>query len=494
MKKRLICLIMAIILLVSVLPCAGAAHKSELDMALEKTENYYKSNLKSPDSSSGWVMVALNGGDFYLEKSYTDTYYKAMESYVSSCGGRLSETRFTKYSLAVLGITAAGYDPRNVAGYDLTAPLSEFENVKKQGLNGPIFALIALDCGEYPCDIRDKYADYILSRQLDDGGWAFNGDVSDPDMTAMAIQALSKYIERDDVAEAVKKGISRLSSMQDKNGGYASWGVTNSESAAQTIIAMSELGIAANDERFIKNGHTVLDNLLSYQNPDGSFCHEKGKGTDGIATEQAFIAMAAAKRTQDGLKGIYSMGDKYVKPIFSDIKYHWARKGIEYACNHSLFNGTSDTEFSPETPMSRAMLVTVLWRLDGKERVSSSADFKDVKSGAYYENAVMWANENGIVNGYGGGCFGTNDHVTRQQLAAILYRYAEYKGMDISAYSDISAFSDFSSVAVWAVNAMSWANAEGLITGVSSDTLSPDGSATRAQVAVIFMRFIEGTK
>lgn len=166
-------------------------------------------------------------------------------------------------------------------------------------------------------------------------------------------------------------------------------------------------------------------------------------------------------------------------------------EAIRYAYENNLMNGTSATAFSPNGTTSRAMIVTILYRLEGQPAVAAGS-FTDVAAGQYYTSAVAWASQNGIVEGYGNGAFGPNDAITREQLAVILYRYAQYKGYAVSAGAgDISGYADYDQVSGWAQEAMQWANTEGLITGTTATTLSPGGSAIRAQVATILMRFCE---
>lgn len=168
----------------------------------------------------------------------------------------------------------------------------------------------------------------------------------------------------------------------------------------------------------------------------------------------------------------------------------WYHEAIDFVIENGLFVGTSETTFEPNTAMSRAMLVTVLWRLEGNPVISSSSTFKDVASGAWYTNAVIWASANKIVAGYGNGLFGPNDNITREQMAAILNRYAEFKGYDVTATDNLTAFTDAGSVSDWALSSVKWAVAEGLITGMTTTSLEPRGNASRAQVATILMRFI----
>ena len=183
--------------------------------------------------------------------------------------------------------------------------------------------------------------------------------------------------------------------------------------------------------------------------------------------------------------------DSWVNP-FADVKASdWFYEAVKYAVQEELFAGTSATAFSPNTPMTRAMLVTVLHRLDGKPSASGTGNFSDVAGGQWYTDAVIWANTSDIVSGYGNGKFGTNDAITREQMAAILYRYAEHKGYGVAKTAELAKFTDAVSVSSWASDAMKWAVANGLISGMTDTTLAPAGTATRAQVASILMRFAE---
>ena len=169
----------------------------------------------------------------------------------------------------------------------------------------------------------------------------------------------------------------------------------------------------------------------------------------------------------------------------------WYESAVRYVYEKHMMSGTGEAMFSPAAATTRGMIVTILYRLEGSPAVSDSPAFNDVPDGQWYSSAVAWAAANDIVGGYGDGRFGPNDTITREQMAAILYRYAQYKGYDVTAAADLSGYSDAGSVSAWAQAAMQWANGAGLITGNSAATLNPLGSATRAEVAAILMRFCE---
>lgn len=181
-------------------------------------------------------------------------------------------------------------------------------------------------------------------------------------------------------------------------------------------------------------------------------------------------------------------------PFTDVVAGTWYYGAAAYAYNNGLFAGMTPTTFAPNATMTRAMLVSVLWRLAGEPAPKAPNTFVDVPDGAWYTDAVTWAAENGVVSGIGGSRFDPSGFVTREQTAEILYNYAHSKGYDVSARADLTAFPDAASVSGWAKNALSWANAAGLINGTVRDgqtILDPQGSASRAQVAMILMNYVE---
>lgn len=168
----------------------------------------------------------------------------------------------------------------------------------------------------------------------------------------------------------------------------------------------------------------------------------------------------------------------------------WFYDGVKYTYEHQLMSGTGDYEFSPGLNTTRGMLVTILYRIDGTPAAGTST-FSDVPIGEWYSDAVAWASSNEIVGGYSAESFGPTDDVTREQMATILYRYASYKGYDVSAQANINAYADASRISDWALQAVSWANAKELVNGVDNNLMDPQGAATRAQTAVVLTRFCE---
>lgn len=176
---------------------------------------------------------------------------------------------------------------------------------------------------------------------------------------------------------------------------------------------------------------------------------------------------------------------------FADVApASWYHDAVQYVYENGMMNGTSDTLFSPDATVTRAMIVTILYRLENAPAAAASG-FTDVAAGMYYADAVGWATANGIVNGVSETRFAPDDPITREQLAAILYRYAQFKGYDVTGSADLGAYTDAAQISAYAAAAMQWANAEGLINGDSATTINPQGNATRAEAATILMRFCQ---
>ena len=180
---------------------------------------------------------------------------------------------------------------------------------------------------------------------------------------------------------------------------------------------------------------------------------------------------------------------------FSDVpEGSWYQTAVEFVYDNKLMSGTSATSFSPDTPMTRAMLVTVLYSMEGKPAVDGALPFSDVAANSWYYAPVAWAYKNGIVSGTSATSFSPESNITREQMVAIFSKYANAKGLDTPASASIDGYADADTVSPYARNALSWAVGNGIISGTSATTLTPAGSATRAQCAVILMRFVEWTE
>lgn len=305
-----------------------------VDATLSSTLAQEKAALTSTDFGNEWVILGLARSG-YLEKGskYFNDYYTRVVSYVNreaknvqtaggAPAGALHPAKSTENSRLIITLAALGRDAQSVGDWNLLAPYEDFSWIKKQGLNGATWALIALDTVGYEtkdATIRQQCISYILGRQLSDGGWNYQEDAatSDPDMTAMSLQALANYQEQEKVQPAVSAAVSRLSAMQNSDGSYTSYEAVNSESISQVIVACAALGIDPHtDSRFVKNGKSAVDALLTFYNTEKRAFHHTMKDkdgnpadVDGMATEQAAYAMTAYQRLKNGKNSLYDMKD-----------------------------------------------------------------------------------------------------------------------------------------------------------------------------------------
>lgn len=265
-----------------------------------------------------------------------------------------------------------------------------------------------------------------------------------------------------------------------------------------TTSAVNNGGVNASPSSAEK-GATITITL----SPDKGYKLDKLTVTDGSGKTVSTVKKSDTVYTFTMPASAVKVGVSYVKATetpsetkFNDVSANdWFASAVDYVTGKGMMNGTADNTFSPKANTTRGMVVTVLYRLENQPS-TSAASFTDVASGAYYANAVAWANANGIVSGYGSGKFGPNDKVTREQLAAILYRYAQYKKYDVSVGEDtnILSYNDAQSISSYAIPAIQWACGAGVVTGKSGSKLDPKGNATRAEVAAMLMRFCENVK
>ena len=263
-----------------------------------------------------WAVLGLSRSGADVPDGFFDGYLRRAGDYLTEKKGILSTRKYTEYSRVILALTSLGVDARDFRGYDLTLPLGDYDATVKQGINGAVFALLALDSGDYPMPenpgakvkaTRSMYVDLILSRQNADGGWSVSPDESsDSDMTAMVLQALAKYVSREDVKAAVDAGVGYLSAVQRSDGGFESSGKSTCESVSQVIIALCGLGIPLDDADFVKNGKTPLDALKDFQNPDGGFLHTAElRSSNLMASEQALYTWVAVYRQRRHMRNLY---------------------------------------------------------------------------------------------------------------------------------------------------------------------------------------------
>ncbi len=297
-----------------------------IDFLEDGVSNYLLNNVENPTVGSvggEWAVIQLaRSGN--MTETFKNKYLKNLNDNLASDDGLLSTNKATDYERVILALSALGYDASNYEGYDLVSPLADYDFTVKQGLNGAIYGLLALDTCKYEIptcaedktqNSREKLLEYVLSKQLEDGGWTFGGSNYDVDMTAMTLQALAPYYSTNDkVKSAVDKAVDLLANVQCKDGGYISWDNENPCSATQVLCALSMLNIdALKDTRFITDdGDTILSYLMNFSivdNDNVSFKFQLNSNIDGMTTEQIGYSLTAYNRFLNNKKSLYDYSD-----------------------------------------------------------------------------------------------------------------------------------------------------------------------------------------
>ena len=548
LRNQIIYAVLVVAMLAGLMmPVALAADRSQANAVMTDVAAYIAKTVRSPQVASvggEWAVIGLARSGYDVPDSWYQQYYATLEEYVRACDGVLHTKKYTEYSRVTLALTATGRDPRNVAGYNLLTPLGDYEKTIWQGLNGPTFALIALDSGEYPMPensaaqtqaTREMYVNEILRRQLNDGGFSLGGgtteanknDAADADVTAMALQALSKYQNRADVLEATERALECLSKMQLADGGFISDGKPNVESAVQVVVALGELGIPIDDTRFTKNGKTALDALMSYHRAGAGFRHDAEDITNQMASEQGLYGVAAAVRAYDGRNSLYRMtdavripdaGSEAARPgeglegkhsdvknnpitvpgkTFEDIENHTSRPAIEALASRAVVNGRDDDSYDPEATMTRAEFCAIVVRSLGLPQKAENA-FNDVPDGIWYEDFVGAAYSYGIVNGTSETTFNPSGTITKQEASLMVMRAAGLAGME-TAMTDgeirdmLAQFGDYTTSATWARSGLAFCYAQDFFDQSDFD-INPLSEITRAEMAEVLFRMLGAAK
>lgn len=312
--KKIIAAALALLILLYACGKETVGTNYNFSPVIEKTVEQIIEAAPSPvhDSIYGeWSVINAARSGVLVPQSWFDEYYANLSAALKEADGVLSATKNTEYSRTIIALSAIGKDPASVAGYNLFSHYMTMDEVTKQGLPGAIFALIALDCKNYPLPdgsevTRDSLIDYILEHEYADGGWAIIGDSADVDVTAQALQALAPHTNDEKVA-AAERAVNLLSERQNDDGGFYAWQGINSQTTAQVIIALTSLGIdPRTDERFIKSGGWTGSFLMKYYLGDGTFCHTLGNGADAMATDQCLQALISLELSDNGGGAFYN--------------------------------------------------------------------------------------------------------------------------------------------------------------------------------------------
>lgn len=539
--KRIASFVLLMALLATICAPAAAVSGSDLKSIAEESAEYMLETVRNPQIGSiggEWAILGLSRSGFDVPQVYWESYYEAVEKEVEACKGVLHQKKYTEYSRVIIALTAIGADPQNVAGYNLLTPLGDFEKTIWQGINGPIWALIALDSGSYDMPInaeaktqatRQMYIHEILSRQLNDGGWNLSGrggaGAADADITGMALQALSKYQKQSDVKLATEKALACLSSMQEADGGYSIYGTRNSESVVQVLVALCELGIDLNDPRFIKNGNSLLDSLTSYRQPDGSFRHTAdGSGSNQMASEQGFYGLISALRAFEGKNSLYRMSDTSLRiagstgsslglpgkhmdvtrtvvsspgTSFEDSNGHSNQIAIEELATRGIVGGFGDGTFGPDATMTRAQFTAVVVRGLGLP-LQTTDHFTDVNLTDWHASYIGTAYAYGIVKGRTATTFDPNGTITRQQAVVMITRAAKLCGMDTEMEESeilnaLAQFDDSLTVGPWARESVAFCYAENLL-DQNALSAEPDRVILRCEIAQMLYNLLDRAK
>ena len=319
MKKLLIAILLVLSLLLS--SFSAAALNEDCKQKQLSVANYFQ-QLPTPQVGSiggEWMIIGLQRAGMLSEEMAEGYYRNVLAAVSEAASSKLHRSKSTENARVILALTAIGKDVTNVAGYDLLEPLADFSFVKKQGINGPVWALIALDSLAYDIPLapegktqttRELLIQTILDSQSPGGGWDIAGKYADPDMSGMAIQALAPYYsQRQDVRSAVDLALSVLSENQQSDGSFNSVNASSPERSSQVITALTSLHIhPENDDRFIKNGNSAVSHLMSFAVENG-FTHTPGGEYNQMSTEQSFYALTSLVRMEQGAAPLYDMCD-----------------------------------------------------------------------------------------------------------------------------------------------------------------------------------------
>lgn len=415
---------------------------------------------------------------FYVPASYTYTPSAAgTYTLVFKASDGKAESPEYKFVLTVIDPNAkssdAGVASVKVAGIEAAAGTAE------NSFSVTLPAGTEVTADSFEITLSDSKATLTSPAKGEDGVWTFT-------VTAEDGVTSKTYTVTVSFTEAPKSNDAGVSSITVA-GFKAVAGANNSYTVTVpygTVVKTGSFVIVTRHPRATVSALTNTRNIWSFT----------VTAEDGVTTAVYTVTVNTAALPEPITPGVDNKkpaSKPEVKLPFTDVSTSdWFYDDVAFVYENGLFSGTDSRSFSPNASMTRAMLVTVLYRLEGEPTVTGRSSFTDVRSGAYYEKAVIWAAANGIVTGTDSTSFSPDAKVTREQLAAILYRYAQYRKLDTDASAKLNSFTDADSVSAYASEALGWAVSEGLINGASGK-LMPKGDATRAQVAAILHRFVK---
>lgn len=427
-----------------------------------------------------------------LSEEYKNAYLNEISGALESSGGVLSKNKYTEYARSALTLIALGEDIRYFGGYNLVDYLKDEKMVLRQGINGAIFALLALSTGDFDAEKqRESYLSYILENECRGGGFSLSGDKPDTDITSMALCALAPF-ER--AKDAVERGISVLSRLQQENGAFKSYEQDNIESTAQAIIALSTLGInPCEDSRFIKNNQSAVEYIINNYEKGFGFPHISGEKENPIASEQALLSLCAYKNFLEGKSPVYKMKAVETDYPFNDIYNHFAKDEITEFYNKGIVSGAGEKSFMPNAPVTRAAFAKILCLALG---LKGGDDYliPDVSKTDWSYPYVCAVIKNKIAEGGENGTFMPNKNITRQEASKFIASAAEVMGIKtgidkVSAQNVLMQYFDFSDCAGWSVSPLAFCITKGIIKG-SEGNILPLNNLTRGEAVIIISRLM----
>lgn len=448
----------------------------------------YYGRIAQPDNESGTVDVTIPT-DLAIG-TYTLNVFSEQYN-----GGADDDTKLTDYASEFEEVTLT-------ASSDTTAPTLNNGSATRTSATAATVTFTSDETGEYYYEVVESGASEPIINTTGTGTSCTSGE------TTISLDSLSDAGAKD-IYIVAKDAVGNVSdTLKIKIPAYVeSGGAYHPEAGSSTTATPNRYEIEGPSD--VENGSIKVspskaekgDTVTITVTPDEGYALDELAVYDEDGNEVDLKDKGDGKFTFEMPKGdveievsFAQIEDEAPKANFADVPSDaWYAEAVQYVYENGLMTGTSDNAFSPDLTSSRAMIVTILWRMAGSPAVNYAMDFADVPADQWYSEAIRWATSEGIVGGYGNGSFGTGDPITREQFAVMLYRFAQNQGYDVTVGEDtnILSYTDFADLNEYTISAMQWACGAGIITGTSETTLTPDGSATRAQVATILMRFCE---
>lgn len=472
-----------------------------------KDTHYTVTGLASGDTLGGTIAMKYqkDGSDAAPDVTKTGTYDIVISGATAPAGGNYNDVVFAKGTLTIASRpSSGGGSSSGSSGSTITVPVSDPKNQIKvtASVSGSTATVQKMDLSKID-PAQGATIDFTgLGKTIESAKLPTSAikEIGATEGGTLTVKLTAGNVTFDTAA---------LKAVADQAGSQITLTLTPVKTSALNASQKKAVGDAPVFDLRLLGGSKAITNFKG-GNVTVTLPHTLSKGQEPAGVVVYYLSNdgnpEACKTTYDTKNklvtfttthfSLYFVG--YEQPAaewknpFTDVaEGAWYFDSVKYVHSEGMMVGTSATKFSPDATTTRGMVVTILYRLEGEPAVSGKSTFADVVGTAWYANAVEWAAKNKIVDGYGNGKFGPEDVITREQMVAILYRYAAFKGLDMTKTADLSKFTDSGKISSWAKPALSWANAEGLISGKSGDVLDPLGTATRAEVATILRNFCE---